>query len=435
MKKRLLAILMSAAMVASLAACSGGTGDNSSTGQTPVSDSGKEEITLTFHLDPESGSADTHAIKTHISDFEAKNPGIKVQFVETPFADYHQKLLNVAAAGSDEFDVCYVETDYVAQLARAGVIEPLDDYVANSSVLKWDDYIAPSIERNMVDGKHYAIPQVADVQTAVYNKVVLDALGIKEPPKTIDEFISYCNKAKAGGYIPLALRYDSNVIPTQLMGLFLFTDGGSLVKKDGDKWVANLNNETGKNWISNCRKIFSTVGGDNLATMDSTKMIEAFNQGKAGCTIAGAWYWDSVDEATSKNLISAPFPKGSGNQVALLSGWNLAVFANSKHKAEAFKVLEWKSDPQVATDTTAGLSGRKDAAEYFPADKKDLYTDYQSLMQYGVSMAPAEFSLRSEVTTALLPAFQEATFSEKLSLDAAAKLCNDAIQKAIDDNQ
>ena len=66
----------------------------------------------------------------------------------------------------------------------------------------------------MVDGKHYAIPQVADVQTAVYNKVVLDALGIKEPPKTIDEFISYCNKAKAGGYIPLALRYDSNVIPT-----------------------------------------------------------------------------------------------------------------------------------------------------------------------------------------------------------------------------
>ena len=111
------------------------------------------------------------------------------------------------------------------------------------------------------------------VQTAVYNKVVLDALGIKEPPKTIDEFISYCNKAKAGGYIPLALRYDSNVIPTQLMGLFLFTDGGSLVKKDGDKWVANLNNETGKNWISNCRKIFSTVGGDNLATMDSTKKM------------------------------------------------------------------------------------------------------------------------------------------------------------------
>ena len=136
MKKRLLAVLICAAMVvASLAACSTATENNSSTNQAPESGAGSEEITLTFHLDPENGSADTRAIKSHISDFETKNPGIKVQCVETPFADYHQKLLNVAAAGSDEFDVCSVETDYVAQLARAGVIEPLDDYVAGSSVL------------------------------------------------------------------------------------------------------------------------------------------------------------------------------------------------------------------------------------------------------------------------------------------------------------
>lgn len=329
--------------------------------------------------------------------------------------------------------------DFVAQLARAGVLEPLDEYIANSDTLHVEDYIASTIERNTVDGKVYAIPQVADVQTMIYNSEILAELGI-EPPQTIEEFIAYCEKASAAGYIPLALRYDSTVIPCQMMGLFLFSDGGSFVAYDeeSDLWKANLDNEIGQKWIENCRRIMATIDGDVLVTMDTTAMYDALNSGKAGATIAGAWLWDSVDEALGEKLVAAAFPKGAGDTVALMSGWNLAIFANSEKKDEAFELLEWKADPTMAILTTAGLSGRADTEDYIydMLDEKtaDRYLEFQELMQYGVAISPVGFTLRSEMGTALYPVFQEVTFTDELSVEDAAKLMNDTIQTVIDEN-
>lgn len=396
------------------------------------------ETEIVFHTDPTTPGTDAGKLLENIGDFEEKT-GYTVTFVETPYADLHGKLLTVAMAGGSDYDACFVETDFVAQLARAGVLEPLDEYIANSDTLHVEDYIASTIERNTVDGKVYAIPQVADVQTMIYNSEILAELGI-EPPQTIEEFIAYCEKASAAGYIPLALRYDSTAIPCQLMGLFLFSDGGSFVAYDeeSDLWKANLDNEIGQKWIENCRRIMATIDGDVLVTMDTTAMYDALNSGKAGATIAGAWLWDSVDEALGEKLVAAAFPKGAGDTVALMSGWNLAIFANSEKKDEAFELLEWKADPTMAILTTAGLSGRADTEDYIydVLDEKtaDRYLEFQELMQYGVAISPVGFTLRSEMSTALYPVFQEVTFTDELSVEDAAKLMNDTIQTVIDEN-
>lgn len=233
----------------------------------------------------------------------------------------------------------------------------------------------------------------------------------------------------------MAVRYNSTAIACQLMGLFLFTDGGAFVKEDGDSWKADLNNATGEKWIENTRKIFATIDGDTLATMDDTAMYEALNSGHAGCTIGGAWMYDALNEDVRGKLVTAPFPKGSGSEVALMSGWNLGVFANSKNKDMAFKFLEYKADPENAGKMTAGLSGRKDAEEHFTEEQKSYYPEFQDLMQYGVAISPVGFQLRSEMTTAFLPVFQQITFDDKTSLSDAAKLANDTIQKVIDDNK
>lgn len=445
MKKKWITILLTTAITLSLVGCGtnqapadiGQAGTPSPT--ETVSDE-KEEATsaevqtLTFLIDGAAEGTDGYLIKENIKGFEDKY-NVKVNFVETPYAELHQKLMTVSASGGDDFDAVFVETDFVAQLAKAGVLEPLDSYMENSETLSWDDFIDSTIERNTVQGKHYAIPQVADVQTTVYNKEVLSALGIENPPSTIPEFIEYCEKAKAEGYIPLALRYDSGAVPCQLMGLFLFTDGGSFVKQEGDNWIANLDNETGKNWINNVREIFGNIDGDTLVTMDSTAMYEALNSGRAGCTIAGSWIYDVVEQETSQKLIAAPFPKGSANEVALMSGWNIGIFANSKNKELAFKLLEYKADAENAGTMTAGLSGRKDAEAHFTDKQKEYYPQFQNLMQYGVAMAPTGFDLRSDVTTAFLPIFQQVTFDNSMPLEDAAKLSNDTIQKVIDDNQ
>lgn len=426
-RKKLISIGLIVTMLTLAAGCAADKKETKKEG------AGKSD-TLTILIDGSTKGTDGGLITENIKGFEDKY-GVKVNFVETPYAELHQKLMNVAASGGSDFDAVFVETDFVSQMAKAGVLEPLDKYEKESKTLKFDDFIDSSIGRNTMDGSVYAIPQVADVQTTIYNSEILKELGFQNPPATIEEFIDYCSKASAAGYLPLALRYNSTAIPCQLMGLFLFTDGGSFVKEEGKDFQANLNNKTGEAWLDNVRKIFATIDGDTLATMDDTAMYEALNSGKAGCTIGGAWMYDALNEDTRSKLVTAPFPKGSGDQVALMSGWNLGVFANSKNKDMAFKFLEYKADPENAGKMTAGLSGRKDAEEHFTEEQKAYYPQFQELMQYGIGISPASFQLRSEMTTAILPVFQQVTFDDKTSLEEAAKLCNDTIQKVIDDNK
>ncbi len=451
MKKKLLCTLLASVMMITLFGCGSSgkneTGSETTTAGTTAAAASQAESgetageagefagqTLTFLIDGAVEGTDGYLIKENIKGFEEKY-GVTVNFVETPYAELHQKLMTVAASGGDDYDVVFVETDFVSQLSKAGVLEPLDSYMEKSEILKWEDFIDSTVERNMLQGVHYAIPQVADVQTTIYNKEILTELGFDNPPVTIDEFLDYCQKANAAGYIPMALRYDSSAIPCQLMGLFLFAEGGSFVTQDGDGWKANLDNEAGMNWIKTVREIFANTDGDVLVTMDSTAMYEALNSGKAGCTIGGSWMYDVVNEETRAKFITAPFPKGSEDGVALMSGWNIGIFANSKNKELAFKLLEYKADAENAGLMTAGLSGRTDSEAYFTDKQKEYYPEFQYLMKYGVAMAPAGFEYRSDITTAFLPVFQQITFDDSMPLDEAARLANDTIQKVLDDNQ
>lgn len=394
----------------------------------------EEQQELTILIDGSTEGTDGYLIKQGAEAF-AEEYGVTVNFVETPYAEIHQKLMTVAASGGNDFDVVFVETDFVPQMAEAGILEPLDEREAASDVLNWEDFVESTIERNTVGGQVYAIPQVADVQTMIYNQEILTELGFENPPATIEEFIDYCEKAQTADYLPMAVRYNSTAIPCQLMGLFLFTDGGAFVEQDGDTWKAALDNEAGVRWVENVRKIFATIDGDTLVTMDDTAMYEALNSGKAGCTIGGAWMYDALNEEVRGKMVTAAFPKGSGEQVALMSGWNLGIFANSEHKDLAFQFLEYKASPEHAGAMTAGLSGRKDAEEYFTDEQKEYYPQFQELMQYGVGITPVGFQLRSEITTAILPVFQEVTYSDAIPAQEAAAMLNNAVQSAIDENQ
>lgn len=438
MKKKVLSLVLSVTMLIGMMT---GCGTDAKTDDT-VNQSNEAEVQgdevekqeLTILIDGSTEGTDGYLIKEGAKKF-AEEYDVIVNFVETPYAEIHQKLMNVGASGGSDFDVVFVESDFVSQMGKAGILEPLNDYEANSETLNFEDFVDSTIERNTLNGTVYAIPQVADVQTMLYNKDILEKLGYTNPPASIEDFIAYCEKASAEGYMPMAVRYNSTALPCQLMGLFLFTDGGAFVQKDGDGWKAALDNEIGAKWIENVRKIFSTIPGDTLVTMDDTAMYDALNSEKAGCTIGGAWMYDALNEDVRAKMITAPFPKGSGNEVALMSGWNLGIFANSKNKELAFKFLEYKASPEHAGAMTAGLSGRKDAEQYFTEKQKTYYPEFQELMQYGVGISPADFTLRSELTTAILPVFQEVAFKDDIPANEAAKMLNDTVQKTIDDNK
>ena len=82
-----------------------------------------------------------------------------------------------------------------------------------------------------------------------------------------------------------------------------------------------------------------------------------------------------------------------------------------------------------------GLPSVSDAYDYLDEDVKELFKIYEEQMaDCGTTITPPDFEYASQVANALLEPFQAAILSQDTPSADAAKACNEAIQRAIDEN-
>jgi raffinose/stachyose/melibiose transport system substrate-binding protein len=112
------------------------------------------------------------------------------------------KQLRVAMLSGSGPDVVYTAgPSYVASMAQAGQLLPLDDYAQK---LGWSDRILPVfIELGKYNGKLYALPKTYETLGLFFNKTLFDANGWTAP-KTIAELETLADAMKAKGLVPFA---------------------------------------------------------------------------------------------------------------------------------------------------------------------------------------------------------------------------------------
>lgn len=111
--------------------------------------------------------------------FEAANPDIKVEIIDTPSTDYITKL-NVMLNGGSDLDVFFIkEGDKTKEFYDKGQLAELSSYVAAS---KFDLSSFNGIDETyLFDGKLYAMPVRMDFYILFYNKDIFDAAGEPYP--------------------------------------------------------------------------------------------------------------------------------------------------------------------------------------------------------------------------------------------------------------
>jgi raffinose/stachyose/melibiose transport system substrate-binding protein len=112
------------------------------------------------------------------------------------------KQLRVAMLSGSGPDVVYTPGPaYVAAMAQAGQLMPLDDYAAK---LGWNERILPAfLNMGKFDGKLYALPKTYETVGLFYNKTLFEQNGWT-PPTTIAELDELAGKMKAAGMVPFA---------------------------------------------------------------------------------------------------------------------------------------------------------------------------------------------------------------------------------------
>lgn len=112
------------------------------------------------------------------------------------------KQLRVALLSGAGPDIVYTAgPSYVAAMAQAGQLLPLDDYAAK---LGWNDRLLPLfLQLGQYNGKLYALPKTYETLGLFYNKTLFDQNGW-QPPKTIAELETLAEAMKAKGLVPFA---------------------------------------------------------------------------------------------------------------------------------------------------------------------------------------------------------------------------------------
>lgn len=235
MKKKILSMMLVAAMtVGTLAGCGSNSGNgNSEKGTDTTADAG-EEVTIQFmHMQVEQERQDV--IAKLIEEFEAENPGIKVEQMPTNEDDYDTKITSLGGTG-----VLPAVMEFLQDQAKTSVTNDFIDLEANKEVIdgKGEDAFFDGA-LNVIkteDGNDYVgVPVSGWVQGIWCNTAMLKEKGF-DVPQNWDDVLEI---AKAF-YDPdnkqygIALPTSESAFSEQVFSQFAISNGANVFDADGN---------------------------------------------------------------------------------------------------------------------------------------------------------------------------------------------------------
>lgn len=232
MKKKMMALLLSAVTVLSAATLTG-CGQKASDGDSNSADgSSGQPVELTLSLWDE---AQLPTIQENVDAFNAAHEGsIKVTVEQIPWDTYWTKL-DASLETKEAPDVFWMNT-YVKKYVDAGVLESLDSYIADENY-DMSVYAQGRVDAFTVDGQEYALPKGLDSVAVALNTGLFEKYGVELPQDgwTWDDMRSVATELKdaiaaaGGSEYPIVMELDSQ--PSWMN--FLYQNGGSYLSEDG----------------------------------------------------------------------------------------------------------------------------------------------------------------------------------------------------------
>jgi multiple sugar transport system substrate-binding protein len=141
--------------------------------------------------------------------------------------DYRQRLSADLAAGTPA-NVVLINYRRYAGFAQKGVLEPLQSYLDQSTLLKAGDFYAEALQPYIWRKEVLCIPQNISSLVVYYNKNLFDAAGVSypQPDWTWDDFLSAAQALTK----PADDQYGVGIEPSLIrVAPFIWQNGGELV--------------------------------------------------------------------------------------------------------------------------------------------------------------------------------------------------------------
>lgn len=287
--------------------------------------------------------------------------GIDVKVIEVSTAEMFTKILQEHRAGTGAYDALNVIPSWLSDLARAGALEPLDEYVDKYGYREELQTIAPVYRDNQmkVGDTIYGFPDDGDVFLFYYRKDILEENGLAVPT-TWEEFATTA-QTLTDKYAPE--MYGAAFFRDAPYAQFMFqerfrTEGGRFFDEESMK--ATVNSEVGV-------QVFEAMREENkfmppgVETWGFVENLAAFLAGDTAMTVSwppyGRWAagYGTDEEALSwvpkseiADKVGYALPPGGHPQLAV--GFSLSVSASSQNKEAAYLFIQWLNSEDVSLE-------------------------------------------------------------------------------------
>ena len=152
-----------------------------------------EMVTITF-WDTNAGDERTEYYQQLISNFEAENPDIHIEYLGVSFSDALSKY-QTAIAGGETPDVGDVNSSWASTIFNMGHCVSLDDMFSSWDEAEYIDEGAIEATRSYAkDGNMYMIPNSTNFMCLWINDQMFADAGIERDPQTWNEFFDDIEK-------------------------------------------------------------------------------------------------------------------------------------------------------------------------------------------------------------------------------------------------
>ncbi|MGX2039333.1 sugar ABC transporter substrate-binding protein [Methylocaldum sp. MU1018] len=285
------------------------------------------------------------AVQSLMPEFERRHPDIRVKVQQIPWSAAHEKLLT-AYAGDAMPDVFQLGNTWIPEFVVLKAVDSLDGRLTSP---QRGDYFEGILETNEIDGQLYGLPWYVDTRLLFYRTDILAKAGFSAPPGTWNEWLAAMAAVKAlpgGERYAVLLPMNEWQVPV-ILGLQL---GAELLRDEAR--FGNFRSDAFRQAFRFYLDIFRRGYAPAVSEAQVANLYQEFANGYFVMYVTGPWNIGEFERRLPKALqdrwTTAPMPAPDGNYpgVSLAGGASLAIARSSGHKDQAWKLIEFLSEPE-----------------------------------------------------------------------------------------
>jgi ABC-type glycerol-3-phosphate transport system substrate-binding protein len=289
--------------------------------------------------------------KAMVAEFEAANPGIRIEPVLVARREHWTKFVTAAQARKAP---CLVSVD-VTTAAYNGYLMPLDKFW-NAEPEAWRKaWSEDTLKGARWKGQLYGVPIWGGIYGEIYNRDIVKAAGLdpQKLPTTWTEYFNWAKKLTGKDQWATAILGGKTDTTTRVLLTWIWSNGGEAFNADMTEATFAKNAES-----LEAIKAYLGMAKDGLAAPGATttnylEQTNLFAQGKIATMRNAYWAVAKVagdNPAMADKMVAAQIPMNAPNGSTMATQTSTSISNGCPHPDAAWKFIKFEAEPKWSVE-------------------------------------------------------------------------------------